>query len=127
VLVTGSSIDAPTASGAAAPVNDAYSLRLVAGRRMYDAGTMLQACPSSAGLAAGPTVRLNPVDFDKLGVDAGADVKVIAERGELIAPVAVDAGVPAGSAAIPANAPGLNANTVIDASAPFTDVRVERA
>ena len=78
-------------------------------------------------MAAAPTVRLHPSDFDKLGLEAGADVKVVSGRGELVAPVAVDAGVPAGSAAIPTNAPGLNANTLIDATAAVTDVRVERA
>ncbi|MEM9468112.1 MAG: NADH-quinone oxidoreductase subunit NuoG [Actinomycetota bacterium] len=127
LLVAGSSIDAPVASGSAAPSNDAYSLRLVAGRRMYDAGTMIQACPSSAGLAAAPTVRLHPTDFDKLGLEGGTEVKVISARGELVLPVAADAGVPAGSAAIPANAPGCNANAVIDAAAAVTDVRLERA
>jgi hypothetical protein len=34
------------------PANDAYSLRLVATRRMYDNGTMVQASAASAGLAA---------------------------------------------------------------------------
>ena len=44
-----------------------------------------------------------------------------------MAPLAADFGVPAGAAMIPANAPGSNANTLIDASASVTDVRVERA
>jgi len=127
VLLAGSSLDGPVASTALAPANDAYSLRLVAGRRMYDAGTMVQASPSSAGLAAAATVRLNPVDFDKLGLEAGTDVKVVSGQGELRAPLAVDPGVPAGSAVVPANAPGNGANILIDASAPVTDVRVERA
>lgn len=127
VLLAGSSLDGPAASTALAPANDAYSLRLVAGRRMYDAGTMVQASPSSAGLAAAATVRLNPVDFDKLGIEAGTDVKVVSGQGELRAPLAVDPGVPAGSAVVPANAPGNGANILIDASAPVTDVRVERA
>ena len=127
VLLAGSSLDGPAASTALAPANDAYSLRLVAGRRMYDAGTMVQASPSSAGLAAAATVRLNPVDFDKLGIEAGTDVKVVSGQGELHAPLAVDPGVPAGSAVVPANAPGNGANILIDASAPVTDVRVERA
>ena len=110
-----------------APANDAYSLRLVATRRMYDAGTSVQASPSSAGLPAAVQVRLNPVDFDKLGIDAGTLVKVVSGRGELMAPAVADGGVPAGSAAIPANAPDANANRLIDASASVTDVRVERA
>ena len=127
VLISGSSIEAPTVSASTTPANDAYSLRLVAARRMYDNGTMLQASASSAGLAASVKVTLNPADFEKLGLDAGTVVKVISGRGELMAPLAADFGVPAGSAMIPANAPGSNANTLIDASASVTDVRVERA
>ena len=127
VLISGSSLPAPTASGSMAPANDAYSLRLVTSRRMYDAGTAVQASPSSAGLPAAVQVRLNPVDFDKLGIEAGTLVKVVSGRGELMAPVAADAGVPAGSAAVPANAPDANANRLIDVSTSVTDVRVERA
>ncbi|MEM8708025.1 MAG: molybdopterin-dependent oxidoreductase, partial [Actinomycetota bacterium] len=127
VLITGSSIEAPTASGSTGPSNDAYSLRLAATRRMYDAGTMLQASPSSAGLAGSVKVALNPADFEKLGIEAGTVVKVVSGRGELMAPLAVDFGVPVGTAMVPANAPGSNANTLIDATALVTDVRVERA
>ena len=127
VLLSGGSIAAPHASGSIAPANDAYSLRLVATRRMYDAGTAVQASASSAGLPAAVQVRLNPVDFDKLGIEVGTLVKVVSGRGELIAPVAADAGVPVGSAAVPANAPEANANRLIDAATSVTDVRVERA
>ncbi len=127
ILLSGGSISAPTASGSMAPANDTYSLRLVATRRMYDNGTMVQACPASAGLAAAVQVRLNPADFDKLGVEPGAIVKVLSGKGELMAPVAIDVGVPVGSAAIPANAPDVNANRLIDAMTLVTDVRVERA
>jgi len=127
VVLTGGSFDAPRASGSMAPANDAYSLRLVATRRMYDAGTAVQASPSSAGLPAAAQVRLNPIDFAKLGVDAGTPVKLVSARGELVAPIVADAGVPAGSAAVAANAPGANANRLIDVSTPVTDVRVERA
>ncbi|MEM9522155.1 MAG: NADH-quinone oxidoreductase subunit NuoG [Actinomycetota bacterium] len=127
VLVGGSSIDAPEASGADAPLNDAYSLRLVASRRMYDNGTLLQASPSSAGLAAKATVRLNPADFDKLGIDVGTDVKLVSGQGDVTLPLAVDAGVPVGSAAVPANAPGAPITGLLRASDAVTDVRVERA
>ena len=64
VLINGSSIEAPTVSASTNPANDAYSLRLVAARRMYDNGTMLQASASSAGLAASVKVTLNPTDFE---------------------------------------------------------------
>ena len=127
VLCSGNgSITAPLVNDMDAPTNDAYSLRLVATRRMYDAGTMLAHSPSSVGLASSVELRLNPTDFDKLGVDSGSVVKLISSKGELMTPVVADRGVPAGSAAIPANSPGANANRLIDASQSVTDVRVER-
>ena len=128
VLCAGNgSIIAPVAKDVDAPTNDAYSLRLVATRRMYDAGTMLAHSPSSAGLASSVELRLNPTDFDKLGVDSGSVVKLISSKGVLMTPVVADLGVPAGSAAIPANSPDANANRLIDGSQPVTDVRVERS
>jgi len=128
VLCAGNgTIAAPTTSSASGPANDAYSLRLVATRRMYDAGTALAHSPASAGLARSVELRLNPVDFDKLGIESGSVVKLISSAGELMTPVVADAGVPAGSAAIPANAPDANANQLTDASQPVTDVRVERS
>ena len=127
VLVTGAGdIAAPPAPAGGSPANDAYSLRLVATRKMYDDGVMLRHSPASAGLARSIQVRLNPVDFDKLGVESGTVVKVESARGHLLAPVTADAGVPVGSAAIPFSVDGWAANSLIDASAAVTDVRVER-
>ena len=62
----------PAPAAVAAPV-DAYSLRLVATRKLYDLGTDVQHSPSLAGLAPGTAVRLHPHDFDRLGVEAGTD------------------------------------------------------
>ncbi len=127
LLISGSGdIELPAAPDASGPANDAYSLRLVATRKMYDDGVTLRHSPASAGLARSIQVRLNPVDFDKLGVERGTVVKVESGRGHLLAPVASDAGVPAGSAAIPFSVDGWAANSLIDASAAVTDVRVER-
>ncbi len=126
VLVTGSSISLPSASAPETPHHDAYSLRLVTGRRMYDAGTMVQASSSSAGLAAAVAVRLGTADFERLGCAEGTTVRVASAQGELLVPVVHDRGVPTGSAALAANAPGSPANTLIDCSTSVTEVRVER-
>ena len=115
--------DAPATSG---PANDAYSLRLVATRRMYDDGVALRHSASSAGLGRIAEVRLNPTDFDKLGVENGSVVKLASSRGYLLAPVKVDTGVPVGSAVVPFSVDGWGANQLIDGDAAVTDVRVER-
>ena len=127
VLLEGNGdIGPPGPSGAASPVNDRYSLRLLTTRRMYDDGTALRHSPASSGLGPSLELRLNPVDFDKIGVEAGTVVRVESARGHLDMPVQADAGVPVGSAAVPWRTPGADARPLIDAAATVTDVRVER-
>ena len=67
-------------------------------RQRHDAaGQRLQRRPRRLGEG-----HAQPADFEKLGLDAGTVVKVISGRGELMAPLAADFGVPAGSAMMPA-------------------------
>ena len=127
VLLNGNGdIAPPGPSGATSPVNDRYSLRLLTTRRMYDDGTALRHSPASSGHAAPLELRLNPVDFDKIGVQADTVVRVESARGQLDMPVQVDAGVPVGSAAVSWRTSGADCRPLIDASAMVTDVRVER-
>ena len=55
------------------PTQNAYSLRLVVSRTLYDHGTLLAHSPSSAGLARSQSVRINPADALPLGVTDGQD------------------------------------------------------
>ncbi|MXW75304.1 MAG: NADH-quinone oxidoreductase subunit NuoG [Acidimicrobiaceae bacterium] len=127
VLLSGNGdIAPPEPAGATSPVNDRYSLRLLATRRMYDDGTALRHSPASSGHASSLELRLNPVDFDKIGVQEGTVVRVESARGHLDMPVQVDVGVPVGSAAVPWRTLGADCRPLIDASAVVTDVRVER-
>ena len=127
VLLNGNGdIAPPGPSGATSPVNDRYSLRLLTTRRMYDDGTALRHSPASSGHAAPLELRLNPVDFDKIGVQTDTVVRVESARGHLDMPVQVDAGVPVGSAAVSWRTSGADCRPLIDASAMVTDVRVER-
>ncbi|MDE0701062.1 MAG: NADH-quinone oxidoreductase subunit NuoG [Acidimicrobiaceae bacterium] len=127
VLLSGNGdIAPPDPAGATSPVNDRYSLRLLATRRMYDDGTALRHSPASSGHASSLELRLNPVDFDKIGVQEGTVVRVESARGHLDMPVQVDVGVPVGSAAVPWRTLGADCRPLIDASAAVTDVRVER-
>jgi predicted molibdopterin-dependent oxidoreductase YjgC len=101
-------------------------LLLVATRTMYDQGVGLQNSPSSAHLAAPTSVRLNPADFDKLGVADGTTVRVATARGSVDAPAVSDGGVPKGTAAMVFNQANASAAALIDASTRVTAVRVER-
>ncbi|MBU6329431.1 MAG: NADH-quinone oxidoreductase subunit NuoG [Acidobacteria bacterium] len=92
----------PTPAVPAPPV-DAYAFRLVATRKLYDQGTIVQAGPHLSGLAAGTSVRVNPYDFDRIGVAAGGTVSVRSPQATLVMPIHADAGVPRGTAAVVVN------------------------
>jgi NADH-quinone oxidoreductase subunit G len=108
------------------PSVDAYSLRLVVTRKLYDRGTLVRSSPSLAELAEPATLRLHPHDFDQLGVAAGDDVRITSNKGNVTVPTLPDGGVPRGIALLHANKAGGRANVLIDGNAPITDVRVER-
>ncbi|HWJ63391.1 MAG TPA: NADH-quinone oxidoreductase subunit NuoG [Acidimicrobiales bacterium] len=108
-----------------APAVDAYSLRLVTYRKLFDQGTIVQAAPSLAGLAAGPAVYANPADLDRLGVGAADRVKISSARGSLTTAVKPDADVPVGTVAIAVGQSELSPGVLIDATSPVTEVRVE--
>ncbi len=124
-----------TGTGGAEPLHvpkaDNYSLRLVAGRRLYDAGSSVTGSPSLTPLVPALVARANPYDLDRRGAVTGDRVKVRSARGELILAAEADGGVPRGVVAIDFNvpggesAPGNAAATLIDSRQLVTDVRLE--
>ncbi len=107
------------------PAHDAYSLRLVSTRKLYDEGTTVQRSPLLAGQAPGTALRVNPYDFERVGVEAGGRVRVVSSRGSVTAQLVADAGVPRGVASITFNQPGVRAADLVDSAQLVTDVRVE--
>ena len=107
------------------PHVDSYSLRLVSARRMYDRGTLVQHAPSLAGLAPGAVLALNASDFQRVGVDPGAEVQVVSHVGEMNVPVVADPGVPRGSAVLGFNHPDLDVRVLIDPDSVVTDLRIQ--
>ena len=113
------------------PKADNYTLRLVAGRRLYDAGSSMTGSPSLTPLVPTLVARANPHDLDRLGASTGDRVKVRSARGELILPAEGDEGVARGVVAIDFNvpggesAPGNAVATLIDSRQLVTDVRLE--
>ena len=116
---------APVAETRPSPPVDAYSLRLVSSRSLYDAGVMSQGSPSLAALAPGARLRANPYDLGRLGLTTGDRVRVTSSRASVFLEAVADATVLRGSAALTFNQPGEGAADLIDASQPVTDVRVE--
>jgi formylmethanofuran dehydrogenase subunit D len=117
----------PTWTVVEPPSIDPYSLRLVTTRKLYDRGTLLRHSGSLVGLAEGAMVRLNPYDFDKLGVSPGDEVRVASLRTHVMVPARPSDEVPRGVALLHFNQSGGRANAIIDANLVVTDVRVEKA
>ena len=110
---------------ASAPALDAYSLRLVSSRVLYDCGTLVQRSPALAPLAPPARLRVNSYDLNRLGVGTGGRVRLSSARYNTVVEVEADDGVPRGSASLAFNVPGVAAGDLIDASTPVTDVRIE--
>ena len=119
--------------GAAAhiPPAENYKLRLVATRRLYDAGSSVTGSPSLTPLVPPLVARANPYDLDRLGAKNGDRVRVRSDRGELVLPTEADERVPRGTVAVDFNVPvgpdtpGNAVATLIDSRHPVTDVRME--
>jgi NADH-quinone oxidoreductase subunit G len=112
------------------PKADNYTLRLVACRRLYDAGSAMTGSPSLTPLVPVLEARANPYDLDRLGAKTGDRVKIRSARGELVLPARADEDVPRGCVAIDFNvpsaeSPGNAAATLIDSRQLVTDVRME--
>jgi NADH-quinone oxidoreductase subunit G len=107
------------------PAVDSYSLRLVTLRKLYDRGTLTAHSPSLAPLALTPGIRLNPWDFDHLGVAPGGRVTVTSTRTTIDVDAFADPSVPKGAAAMALNQPGPSPTELIDAGSAVTEIRVE--
>ena len=86
---------------------DAYALRLVAGRTLYDDGRLVAETPSlAAARRASRALRVNPSDLARIGVDRGGQVQGhVDARARRSSRSRADAGVPAGHRAASTSPP----------------------
>src|SRR5699024_4530292 len=116
-------LDPITEKPYAPPAVDAYSLRLVTARRLYDHGTLIAAAPSLAKLGEPGQARINRADLKRFAVDEGDTVTLTSPSGSLDVELHGDDRVPAGSIVLPWNRGGPDPTAVIDSSAGVTEVR----
>jgi NADH-quinone oxidoreductase subunit G len=107
------------------PGRDAYALRLVTPRALYDCGRIVTCTPALAPLRNEPVLLVHPHDLARIGVEDGAQVRVTSSRGTITLPVRTHASVPTGVARLPFTADGRGAAELIDTSTMVTDLRVE--
>ena len=109
------------------PPIDSYGFRLVASRKLYDQGTLVQSAPALAPLAAGSTVSLNPWEFDRLGVAAGGRAVVRTAKASVNVTVQSDPGVPRGVAAMIVNQADGRVSDLVSVDELVAEVRIETA
>jgi len=107
------------------PKVDAYKMRIVAGRKLYDAGIAVSMSPSLAGLAPAPALRVHPTDLERLGVASGGTVRLRATRLTVNLVVEADPHQPRGTASVPFNAPGLDTSALLSTTSAVVDVDLE--
>ena len=122
---TPTSIDPLSTSTVDIGVRNSYDFRLVTSRTLYDAAVGTNASPSMAHLAPGQTAHIHPLDIERAGVIAGAEVKVISARATAVMRVEADSTVLRGTVWVPFNQPGGNVGDLIDCTAAVTDIRIE--
>jgi anaerobic selenocysteine-containing dehydrogenase len=103
---------------------DAYALRLVVSRRLYDAGNATSRSPAVAALAPGATLAVHPAEVERLGVTSGTEVRVVSARGAAVLAVVADPGVAPGVARLSHHQPGGDVD-LVDVADPYTEVRLE--
>jgi formate dehydrogenase major subunit len=107
------------------PARDAYALRLVTGRTLYDGGRMVTSSPAIAALARDVALLVSATDLARIGVDEGATVKVTSQRTSLNLVVRAESRLPAGIARLTFTPDHEGAAELIDLTAAVTDIRVE--
>jgi NADH-quinone oxidoreductase subunit G len=106
---------------------DAYSLRVVATKRLYDYGSLMSASPWLTGLVAEGVIGANPYDLDRLGATTGHEVRIVSSRGSFTRRVVADPMVTRGTLAVAArgNTEDEAQTLVIDAGVAVVEVRME--
>ncbi len=112
-------------SAVASPPVDAYALRLVSSRRLYDQATMTANSPSLASLVEDAQARLNPRELDRLGVTDGDRLAFVSPRTRVIATVVGDERVPRGVLSMTFNTAAPTSSELIELGTVITEVRVE--
>ena len=101
------------------------TLRLVATRTMWDAGTTLAHSPNLAPLAPEPVAGLHPTELEARGLFGGDEVTIRSPKGVLVGlRLIADPGLAPGTVAVGCNLAGASATALIDLSAAVTDVEI---
>ncbi len=121
-------LDVLTPREVTVPSPDAYSLRLVMNRTLYDHGASVTGTPALRALVAEVRLRVHPSDLTRFGAKDGDIVRLTSSRGTDDVVVTEDSTVPRGTAVIPFGAGTTDAgfiSWIVDSSLSVIDLRLE--
>ncbi len=118
---------APAATAPPATKADAYKLRLVSSRTLYDNGAFVQESEALSKLTAPAELHVHPSDINRFSLSDGGRVRVTSSRATTTLTVVADPGLPRGACWLAFNVGSTGAADLIDAAAPVTDLAVESA
>lgn len=104
---------------------DAYSLRLISNRNLYDQGTLTQHCQFLANLGDQGALQVNPYDLKSLGILSGGQVRVRSSRSSVVLNAVPNQSIPRGSAWLGFNLTGSKASELIGAFSDIIEIRLE--
>ena len=104
---------------------NAYNLRLVVSRTMYDSAGSTVSSPSLAGIITDAAIFVNPLDLGRIGVAEGTNVRVGAEGTNIVIMIKSHNGVHRGTAWLPFNHTGVDIRPLLNISSDVVDVRIE--
>jgi NADH-quinone oxidoreductase subunit G len=112
------------------PPPDAYSLRLVAVRHLFDRGAAIEASPSLLPLVPTAEVRANPYDLDRIGATSGSEVQLRSSKSTAVLRAVADTTVVKGTLRIGLNLDAAGAADriavrLIDQGEIVTEIRME--
>ncbi|MEO6654317.1 MAG: NADH-quinone oxidoreductase subunit NuoG [Ilumatobacteraceae bacterium] len=103
-----------------------YDYRLAVSRTLFDRAVQTSMSPSLAMLPIGAGAHIHPLDLDRIGEPDGAEVQLVSVNGSVVIPLVSDDRVQRGTIWAPFNQAGADVTEIVDATAPVTDVRIER-
>ena len=112
---------------------DAYSLRLVVDRTIYDNGAAVRGAEALQALVPTAALRANAHDLTRIGVESGGAVRLTSARGSEVVAAKADASIPRGCVALhfgtlsttnPNDSANV-ANWVVDVEQVVIEVRME--
>lgn len=125
IVINNIAVEYPEQDRVNVPTPNAYSMRLVVNRTLYDEGSGISRAPSSANLKPAAALYLSPDDARTLGIDSNSAVTVTSPNGSLNVGARVDNRIPVGVGMLRHALADADAGLLMNVNDAVCDIRVE--